>query len=82
MRVALVAARFIGSLVAFASSGNLDRDTISATGSGLDPALATIGAGVEFVGIGGFLKFDSGASERPGPRGTQAQRGALRRGKP
>jgi len=58
----MVAAGFIGSLVALPVQATLIGDTISATGSQLGPASATIGAGVEFVGVGGFLQFDFGAS--------------------
>ena len=47
-------------LLAFVGMANatLIGDDISASGSHLNPGTATIGAGVEFIGIGSYLSFD------------------------
>jgi hypothetical protein len=54
---------FIAALfVATTSRATLIGDTIDATGTLLSPGSATIGSGVEFLGIDGFLGLDFGAS--------------------
>lgn len=50
-------------VVSSTASASLIGDTISASGLMLNPTSATIGAGVEFVGLGGYpLDFDFGAN--------------------
>lgn len=52
------------ALTGFAGSAQaaLIGDSITATGTTLGPATATIGSGVEFSGVSGFLKFDFDAN--------------------
>jgi hypothetical protein len=44
------------------ANATLIGDTITATGIDLSPSSATIGDGVEFVGLGSYINFDFGAS--------------------
>src|SRR6266571_316262 len=62
-KFALVTAAFLGNLllVTIPAQATLIGDTINGTGTFLAPGSATIGAGVEFTGIIGFINFDFGA---------------------
>jgi len=60
--LALVAGAFLSSVAAMPAHATLIGQTISASGNGLTPGSATIGAGPEFQGINGIVAFDFDAS--------------------
>ena len=62
-KLALVTVAFLGNLLlaTIPAQATLIGDTINGTGISLTPGSATIGAGVEFTGINGFINFDFGA---------------------
>ena len=61
----IIAALSMMSAITFASSASatLIGDTITATGNSLGPSHATIGSGIEFTGISGYVDFDFGAND-------------------
>lgn len=60
----LAAALFMAAAGTIAAPANatLMANTVTATGSGLGPSTAIVGAGPEFTGIGGAINFDFGAN--------------------